>query len=180
MCGVHKDLSSSAKSENLKKLVLTGLGLAIIFAVQFINLPNIITGIAVNAVFVFFINYVGLRYAAFIGFLSPLGGTLSGHLASFLFPLIPVIVIGNSVYIFAYYFLLKAKVAVRMIIPAMLKAILIGGIGWVVVKHLEVPDKFKWAVFAVLGVQFLTAFLGALLGENLTEQITRKSEQIGK
>jgi hypothetical protein len=176
LCTDNKDSISISNTGKLKKLILTGLGLALIFAIQFISLPNIITGIAVNAIFIFYINYVGLRYATFIGFLSPLGGTLSGHLASFLYPLIPVIVIGNSAYIFAYHFLAKSKLAIRMFVPAIIKAVLIGGIGWIVVKQLDVPEKFKWVVFAVLGIQFLTASLGALLGEKLTEQIASKPQ----
>ena len=52
-------MDTEEKRLKIKHLALNGVMLAIILALQMINMPNIITGIIVNAVFIFVTIYAG-------------------------------------------------------------------------------------------------------------------------
>ena len=169
---VNKQLS---KLHNKKRAIYTvamaGVSLAMILAVQLLHLPNILTGIAVNSIFVVVSKRVGFRSALSIGLLSPLGGILSGHLPVVLYPLLPVIVVGNIIFIFCYALLRNSHIVARTLLPAISKASLIAGIGLLVIHQLDLGSKTHWLVFPILGIQLLTAVVGIILGEQLLQLI---------
>lgn len=155
----------------LQTLATSGLSLAVILALQVVGLPNLLTGIAVNAVLIFAVGFIGWRYAAIIGLLSPVGGFLSGHVPAVMYPVIPVIMVGNLCFIVVYSRSQKMFWLPRLLLPAVIKALLIFLIGMAVINWLEIAEKVKWLIVPVLGIQFLTALAGIFLGEKLLEQL---------
>ena len=155
----------------LKTLAYTGLSLALIMALQIVGLPNLLTGIAVNAVFIFTICFLGLRPALFLGFLSPVGGLFSGHLPAVMYPVLPVIMVGNLGFIFVYSHLKQSGRLLRYLIPSAVKAVWIFAVGMLVIQFMELSGNVKWLIVPVLGIQFLTAFAGTLVGEKLGTQL---------
>lgn len=152
-------------------VAMAGVSLAMILAVQFLNLPNILTGIAVNSIFVVVSKRVGFRSALSLGLLSPFGGMLTGHLPLPLYPVLPAIVIGNILFIFFYSLLRNKHIAARLIFPATSKGIFIGIIGWAILHQLHLGDNVKWLALPIFGLQTVTAGLGIILGEQLLKLI---------
>lgn len=155
----------------LKMIAVTGLVLAMVLALQMIGLPNLLTGVVVNAVFVFMVGYAGARNAAVIGLLSPVGGLFSGHLPAIMYPLVPVIIIGNLIFIIIYALLRQSVWPVRFFVPAGAKALLIYCVGMAVINHMAIVQKVSWLIFPVLGIQFFTAIAGIFCGEKLRDQV---------
>ena len=154
------------------KLTLTGLCLAVILAVQIAGMPNLLTGIAVNAVFVFLFLYAGLQSALFICILSPFGGIISGHLPAPMYPLLPVIIVGNLLLVLLYKILHNKKAFLRFFMPSLAKGLFIYLTGSAVIEWLEITTKIKWLVFAVTGIQTFTAIMGIILGESIYRRIS--------
>lgn len=159
------------EQNTLKSLAQTGLSLALLVAMQVIGLPNWITGIAVNAVFIFVFLQLGLKFAAFLAILSPVGGLVSGHLPAVLYPLVPVIIVGNLLLISIYSPLKNRNLFLRLILPSLFKASFIFLIGMNIISWLEIGEKLKWLALPVLGIQFITSCGGILLGEKLFSAI---------
>ncbi len=156
-------------------LARTGLFLAVLMAIQLVGLPNLLTGILVNAILIFVLLMSGLRHALFLGMLSPIGGIISGHLPAPLYPVLPVIICGNFVFVGACLFMtrLGAALPVRCLLPAFLKAMIIGFAGFLVVKMFDVNHQANWLLLPVLGIQFFTAFGGLLAGERFFQALLR-------
>lgn len=159
------------KKSKIYTVAMAGVSLAMILAIQLINLPNIITGIAVNSIFVVVSKRVGFRSALSIGLLSPFGGMISGHLPVPLYPLLPVIVTGNISFIFAYSLLRKSNFFARIAIPSFSKAFIIAGIGYLIIQQLNLSDKVQWLALPVLGLQLVTAAVGIIVGEQLLKAL---------
>lgn len=152
-------------------VAMTGVSLAMILAVQFLNLPNILTGIAVNSIFVVVSKRVGFRSALSLGLLSPFGGMLTGHVLLPMYPVLPAIVVGNILFIFIYSLLRQNHIAARIILPATAKGTFIGVIGWAIVRQLNLGETVKWLALPILGFQTITAAIGVVLGEQLLKLI---------
>ncbi|MFZ5949699.1 MAG: hypothetical protein ACOYXC_03275 [Candidatus Rifleibacteriota bacterium] len=155
----------------LKSVAITGLTLAVVLAVQMIGLPNILTGVAVNAVFVFLTGYLDFRSAFVVGFLSPVGGFFSGHLPAAMYPLIPVIMLGNVAFVGLYSFLKARHWVLRYVFPSLIKSLLIFVAGIGLIKWLAIGEQVKWLVMPVIGIQFFTAIAGILIGERICDQL---------
>ncbi|MDD3148630.1 MAG: hypothetical protein PHD82_15150 [Candidatus Riflebacteria bacterium] len=151
----------------------TGLFLAVLLAIQMIGLPNFLTGTIVNSIFIFVLLLTGLRHALLLAVLSPLGGILSGHLPAPMYPVLPVIICGNIVFIATYQCLAARSVFVRLFFPAALKGFIIGVTGYFVIYTFGIPEQAKWLILPVLGIQFFTAFAGALAAENFFQALNR-------
>ncbi len=169
---------TESKKLNIKTLAMTGLSLSLLLAIQIVGLPNLLTGIAVNAIFIFVLLYLDFRSALFLCILSPVGGLLSGHLPVIMYPLVPVIVVGNLLYIYLYDCFCARSWFVGIFIAAVAKSIFIGLLGYSLLYWLEILDKVRWLVLPVLGIQFITAFLGALLGERLNRSLAPVANQL--
>lgn len=159
--------------KKIARLSQSGLLLAVILAVQIIGLPNPVTGIIVNAVLIFVSLHLGLQAALLLAFLSPVGGMISGHLPIPLYPLMPVIVCGNFTMIILHWFLKKHSSYFRLLFPALLKGLIIGGAGYMIVQILQLGENGKWLLLPVLGLQFFTAFGGIMIGEKISNQISK-------
>lgn len=159
--------------QTIRNIALQGIMLAAILALQLINLPNIITGVIVNSIFIFTALYIGTRGAVVLCLLSPLGGILSGHVPAFMYPTLPIIAIGNLLLVSLFSVLRNKKLWLKLFLPAFFKAVFIG-LGGLVVMQLLVTDKVgNWLVFPVLGIQFFTAIPGIWLGITLFENLRK-------
>ncbi len=163
-------MDNEDKKLKIRNLALNGVMLALILAFQMINLPNIITGVFVNAIFIFMTLYIGIWSAIVLCIISPVVALITGHVLAPMYPVLPIIALGNIVFIALYSKFKENKFWLRGIIPALVKAIIIGGAGWLII-HYFVPELTTWLVLPVLGIQFFTAVPGVWLGEKLKQKV---------
>ena len=150
---------------------LNGVMLALVVALQTVNLPNFITGIIVNAILVFILLFVGIRSALILSLLTPLCGFITGHVNALIYPVVPTIILGNVLFISIIYKLKEKSLWLQILIPSLVKALIIGIGGYVLVR-LFIPNKIEnFVLFSVLGIQFFTAVPGVLLGIKLSKSI---------
>ncbi len=167
----HED--NVASRQNLAVAARTGIFLAVLLALQLVGLPNPVTGTIVNAIFIFVLLCNGLRHAFILAFLSPLGGIISGHLPAPMYPVLPVIVCGNLALIGLYFILANHSMPMRFVLPALVKGVIIGGAGYMIVQILDIMATARWLLLPVLGVQFFTAVAGLFVGEKLFQSLLR-------
>lgn len=161
------ETTNAAPQQKLLLAVQTGVFLAVLLTVQVMGLPNLLTGTVVNAILIFVSLRLGVRYALILATLSPVGGIVSGHLPAPLYPVFPVIVCGNYLLLVSYWLLRSRNLLMRSTLPALCKAVEIGGAGYMIVQILHLGEKVAWFLFPVLGLQFFTALAGLILGEKI-------------
>lgn len=157
------------KASNSTKLVQTGVFLAVLIALQSLSLPNLVTGVAVNAVFVFAVLRIQCGHALILAFLSPLGALISGHMLSY--PMLPVIMLGNIILTLVYSALLKSGVFLRILLPALCKALFIWAAGMAVISYFNLNEAAKLIALSVIAIQFFAAVLGIFVGERLSRLV---------
>lgn len=168
MDGKNTDNSNKTKIRNI---ALNGIMLALIVALQATNLPNLLTGIIVNGIIVFILLYIGLKSALVIGLISPLFGFFTGHVPVFMYPVLPMIALGNDLLVIVLHRLANSSNWLKIFLPAFIKALVIGLGGWLLVSYF-IPDKLQnFIVIGVLGVHFFTAVPGIGLGIMLSKRI---------
>ncbi|WAM36949.1 ECF transporter S component [Caldicellulosiruptor acetigenus] len=144
---------------NVKLLTRTALLLALTIIVQFLRMPQLITGSIVNAMLIISTGIVGILSGISIGLLTPIIAVIVGIMG---FPaLIPFIMIGNILYVIFYSFL-KQKV-IGIIIGSIIKFLWLA----VSVKYIlrwfgvKVPTKII-QMFTL--PQLATALIGGIIG----------------
>lgn len=90
-------------SPAVRYITRTGVLLAVALAVQFMRLPQPVTGPLVNAILLLAAIYVGVSGGIIIGLFTPLVAFMVGILAPPLAPLIPVIMAANAVLVLVFY-----------------------------------------------------------------------------
>ena len=154
----------------IRNLALNGIMLALIVAVQSINLPNLITGVIINSILVFVSLFIGLKSAIVLCLLSPFGGFITGHAPTVLFPVLPVIAIGNVLLVVFVKTLSNKPIWLKIIVPALIKALVIGFVRMLMIQIFK-PEKIAdFILFMVLGIQFFTAVPGIWLGIKISEK----------
>ena len=144
--------------------------LAVIMALQAANLPNLVTGVIVNSILVFVSSFSGMKSAVLLCLLSPFCGFLTGHVPVLMYPVLPMIVLGNIILVLLLFKLREKSMVTRLLIPALTKAVIIGAGGFALV-NIFLPDKIaNFLLFSVLGIQFFTAVPGVFLGLKLAEK----------
>ncbi len=155
----------------IKSIALNGIMLALTVALQAVNLPNILTGVIVNSIFVFILFYVGIKSSISLCLLSPLFGFLTGHVPVFMYPVLPMIALGNTLLIVTLQKLEKKSKWLQLLLPALIKALVIG-LGGLLMISIFIPDKIQdFILLTVLGIQFFTAVPGIWLGIKLSKSI---------
>ena len=147
--------------------------LAVIMALQAINLPNLVTGVIVNAILVFVYIFSGIKSAVFICLLSPFCGFITGHVPVLMYPVVPMIVLGNCTLILLLSKLEKKSMFIKLFVPALIKAAIIGVGGFMLVNIFLADKTGNFLLFSVLGIQFFTAVPGVLLGLKLAEKFKK-------
>ena len=147
--------------------------LAVIMALQAINLPNLVTGVLVNAILVFVYIFSGIKSAVLICLLSPFCGFITGHVPVLMYPVVPMIVLGNCTLILLLSKLEKKSMFIKLFVPALIKAAIIGVGGFMLVNIFLADKTGNFLLFSVLGIQFFTAVPGVLLGLKLAEKFKK-------
>ena len=166
-----RNMENKSINSNTKRLAFTGVMLAVILAMQAANLPNLITGVFVNAIYIFVDIYAGRRDSLLLCFLGPFGGILSGHMAPFMLPIVPVIIIGNMVLVFLYDKLKAKTLFYKLVIPSLVKAVIIGAFGYLAIVCISPSETTNWLLLPVLGIQFFTAVPGIWIGLRLSSHL---------
>lgn len=169
---VHKNV---ATQQGLRGACHAGIMLAVLLAIQIMGMPVALTGVMVNSIFIYTMLETGVRYSMILAVISPIGGMVAGHLPPVMYPLMPVIVLGNMSLVGLYRLLENRALIMRLIVPALLKALLIGLVGMCIVRTLELDGRVTWLVAPVLALQFFTAVGGIFLAEKLFKSVYRKS-----
>ncbi len=163
-------MDKNQNKNRIRNITLNGLMLAVIVALQAVNLPNLLTGMIVNSILVFVSVFSGIKSAVLLCFLSPFCGFLTGHVPVLMSPVLPMIVIGNIILVLLLFKLREKAMITRLLIPALTKAVIIGAGGFILV-NVFLPDEIgNFLLFSVLGIQFFTAVPGIFLGLKLAEK----------
>jgi len=149
------------------KTIITAIFLAINLALQVIGLPKPVTGIIVNAIYIFLYHSCGLRHVFMLAAFTPLLSFFTGHLPPPLIPIAPFIAIGNILMALCYHIIKDRKAAVRAAVPAIIKALAIAVPGVFIAEKTGLNNAALLAVHVVISIQFFTAVPGILLGEYL-------------
>lgn len=169
----YRVMNRVENSRKIRTTAFNGIMLALIFALQSVNLPNILTGIVVNALLVFVSLYSGTASGIALCAMSPVGGIISGHMPPVMYPVLPVIAIGNMLLVICLKKTANINRWLRYFFSALVKAVFIGFIGWLTIVYC-IPEKLEtWVVLPVLGIQFITAITGCWLGEKLFQKIKK-------
>jgi len=142
-----------------KSLIRTALLLAITLVVQFLKMPQLITGSLVNAMLVITTGTVGLFSGISIGLLTPVIAFLVGILK--FPPMIPFIIVGNALYTWLYYSQKNAVIGIPL--AAVVKYMWLSISAKYILKGLgiKVPPM---VVQAFTLPQLITALLGGVIG----------------
>lgn len=146
--------------------------LALTVVLQAAGLPQLVTGTAVNAVYVLLLLRSGRRAALLLCLATPLAALLTGHLPPPLVLLLPAIVLGNAVLVLTRTALEGRPLLLRVAVPAVAKAAAVaaGALGaWALVG---LPPATAALALPVVGLQGLTAAAGILVAEALRGRIS--------
>ena len=164
-------MDKNQNKNRIRNITLNGIMLAVIMALQAANLPNLVTGVIVNSILVFVSSFSGMKSAVLLCLLSPFCGFLTGHVPVLMYPVLPMIVLGNIILVLLLFKLREKSMVTRLLIPALTKAVIIGAGGFALV-NIFLPDKIaNFLLFSVLGIQFFTAVPGVFLGLKLAENV---------
>ncbi|HHV74944.1 MAG TPA: ECF transporter S component [Thermoanaerobacterium sp.] len=150
--------NSSTKKFDARFITRTAILLAITIIVQFIKMPQLITGSIVNAMLIISAYFVGIWSGVSIGLLTPIIAFLVGLMG---FPiLIPFIMIGNTLYVVLFK-TVKNNI-IGMIAGAVVKFLWLAAsvkyiLAWF---NVNVPQKI---VAAFTFPQLATAIIGGIL-----------------
>lgn len=163
-------MDKNQNKNRIRNITLNGIMLAVIVALQAVNLPNLLTGVIVNSILVFVSIHIGLKSAFVLCLLSPFCGFITGHVPILMYPVLPMIALGNLLLVIVLSKLAKSSMILRLLIPACIKALVIG-VGGMLLINIFIPDKLSdFLLFTVLGIQFFTAVPGIFLGIKLAEK----------
>lgn len=164
--------SDSKQHPSIRSIALSGVGLALAIALQALQIPTPLNGVLVNALFVVLSRLTGLGPVMAVGFLTPIGALLTGHLPPLLFPLVPFIAVGNAIYIFSYIRLAMAGSLWRWAAGPVFKSAIIAGGGFALIQTLEITPALRAGLLAIVGIQLATAVGGIVLGEILLGRLS--------
>ncbi|WKV10016.1 ECF transporter S component [Thermoanaerobacterium sp. CMT5567-10] len=150
--------NSSTKKFDTRFITRTAILLAITIIVQFIKMPQLVTGSIVNAMLIISAYFVGIWSGVSIGLLTPIIAFLVGLMS---FPiLIPFIMIGNTLYVMLFK-TVKNNI-IGMIAGAVVKFLwLAASVKYILTWfNVNVPQKI---VAAFTLPQLATAIIGGIL-----------------
>ncbi|MFZ5968270.1 MAG: ECF transporter S component [Bacillota bacterium] len=150
-------------SQKTKRITRTGILLALALAVQFLKMPQFITGSAVNAILVIAAAAVGMVEGIIIGSITPIVAIMVGIIKPPMAPVIPFIIAGNISLVVIFHMLQKKNQYAAVGGAAVVKfLVLYGAVKLVLVNMLPGPVFEKVAV--AFGVtQFFTAVVGGIV-----------------
>jgi len=155
------------------KTTLTAIFLSIIIALQTLNFPKLATGVIVNSIYILLYLSADIKSVIMLAVLTPSVSFFTGHFQIFMAPMVPLIAIGNVSMVLCYRFLNDRNDASRMLVPAFLKALIIGVPGVFMAERIAGDPASETAFYVVAVIQFFTAVPGIFLGEYLHFRISK-------
>lgn len=154
---------------NTKSITRTGILLALALVIQWMRLPQLITGTAVNAVLLISLYTVGVLQASVIGCMTPIVALLAGIIQPPMAPVVPFIVMSNLVLIWIVYGLRKKNTYIQIILASGGKFLfLVAAVRLILTQFLPAPVWEKVAI--AFGVtQLFTALAGGFLAILVTK-----------
>lgn len=146
--------------------------LALTVVLQAAGLPQLVTGTAVNAVYVLLLLRSGTRAALLLCVATPLAALLTGHLPPPLLLLLPAIVLGNAALVLTRHGLEGRSLLLRVAVPALAKAAAVALGALVAWALLGLPPSTQALALPVVGLQWLTAGAGLFLAEALRTRVS--------
>ncbi|HCX64777.1 MAG TPA: ECF transporter S component [Eubacteriaceae bacterium] len=160
-------------SKEVRFITKTGFLLAIALVVQIGLAPfsQFVVGPLVNMVLLLAVILVGPWGAVTVGCLTPIVAFSVGIMG--LLPVVPLIMLGNCVYVLVFWILGRNRRLIALIVSALAKfAVLAGGVrllAWVFIPNLPAP------VIATLSLpQLYTALLGGVVALLLLHYLPEK------
>lgn len=149
----------SSSKFDVKFITRTAVLLAITIVIQFIKMPQLITGSIVNAMLITSGGIIGVWSGISIGLLTPIIAFIVGLMG---FPiLIPFIMIGNAIYV--YFFLLIKNNIIGMIIGAIIKFLWLALSVKYLLQWFNIKVQLK-IIQAFTLPQLFTAIIGGIIG----------------
>ncbi len=150
-------------NQDTQKITRVGILLALTLAIQWMGLPQLITGTAINAMLLISASTVGLVPAVMIGCITPVIALLVGIMKTPLMPLIPFIVGANAVLVLVYGYTQHRNKYMAMILAAVAKFLVLWvAVKWILIGALPGPVLEKVAV--TFGItQLFTALGGGVI-----------------
>lgn len=166
---------------NTRKIVLTGLLLAICIAFQVLkSLSVYITGPAVNAILLLATLYVGLPSGIFIAICAPLIAYLVGAtpIINLLPIMLPIIMVGNALITIPVHFLKERNLPLGMVIGSVLKALfLFVFVCLLVLPGAAIPEKVATAAKGTFSItQLITAAIGSVIAYIIYKRLPNKMQ----
>ena len=145
---------------------MAGMLLAALLTFQTLHIPKLITGVVVNAVFIIAFLIGGLRVASVLALMSPVGAIVTGHLPAPLMPFVPLIAVGNILFVRLYARYYKRHMIMRYMCPVLSKAfiMLVGGL--FMMSYLPIDGANMPILWIVLGIQVVTGIGGIFVAES--------------
>jgi uncharacterized membrane protein YuzA (DUF378 family) len=149
--------------QGTQKITRVGILLALTLAIQWMGIPQPITGTAINAMLLISASTVGLLPALAIGCITPIVALMVGIMKAPMAPVIPFIIGANAVWVLVYGFIQNRNRYVAMILAAATKFLVLwGAVKWVLIGMLPGPVLEKAAV--AFGItQLFTALAGGVI-----------------
>lgn len=148
---------------NTKMITRTGVLLALTLAIQFMKLPQFITGAGVNAMLLITVMAVGVLQGGIIGCITPVIAIMVGIIKPPMAPVIPFIAASNVLLVVIFHTLRKKNDSLALIVAALTKfLVLYGAVRLFLVNILPNPVFEKVAI--AFGVtQLFTALAGGFI-----------------
>lgn len=158
------------KTDKVKIMTRTAILLAITIIIQFINMPQLITGSIVNAILVLAGGLMGIWSGVTIGLLTPIIAFLFGIMKMPV--MIPFIIIGNALYVIIG-FINKKYYRINIFIAAVVKFLwLAASVKYILgLFNINVPKPIV-QMFTL--PQLITAVAGAIVGLLFVELLKKR------
>jgi len=157
----------------LKELILGAIITSIIIVFQMLAMPQYITGIIINLIYVVFTLVSGLRTTCYVAVLVPFIASITGILKPVLVPVIPIIILSNLIYVFSVYRIKGNNIFLRILFPPILKALTIFLGGKLFINFFEVHPMFQKMFIVFVSINLMTAFVGNIIGIFLSKRLIR-------
>lgn len=150
-------------NQGTQKITRVGILLALTLAIQWMGMPQLITGTAINAMLLISASTVGLIPAVMIGCITPVVALMVGIMKAPMAPVIPFIIGANAVWVMVYGFIQNRNRYGAMILAAVTKFLVLwAAVKWILIGMLPGPVLEKAAV--AFGItQLFTALAGGVI-----------------
>lgn len=148
------------KTQNITR---TGILLALTLAIQFIRLPQLITGTGVNAMLLIAAMTVGVVQGSLIGCITPIVALMVGIMKPAMAPVLPFIAVSNVILVVIFHYVRNKNTYVALIAAAFVKFLILFGATKLILSSI-LPKPIYEKVAVTFGItQFFTALAGGVL-----------------